>query len=173
MADQSRGGIRPPDYIHAMALARVEDLMLQGYSPRDIFARLFDEQYTESEETAAAWRQAVQRKWAAEDAEMRPAYKDRWRARIEKQLRRLNERAENTKSDLAAAAFYSEATKLMKLGIIVDGAQAPVQVQHTGSVDVAAMSPRDREAEIAELMAKRDAALTAARKAKREAGVLS
>jgi hypothetical protein len=158
------GGIRPPDYIRDMALQRTEDLMVQAYSPREIFVKLHAEGYTESEDTAKQWRLAVQRKWAAEDAEQRPARKDVWRRRIETQYQQLLERAASTRSELACAAYFAEATKLTKLALIMDGLTAPVRVEHSGAVDVMALQPHEREAEIRDLLAKREAALKHAAK---------
>lgn len=159
------GGIRPPDYLRDMALQRTEDLMMQAYTPREIFVKLHAEGYTESENTAKEWRLAVQKRWAQEDAEQRPARKDTWRRRIESQYQKLLEHAELTKSELARAAYYAEATKLTKLALIMDGLTAPVKVEHSGTVDVAALQPHEREREIADLLAKREAALKAAAKA--------
>jgi hypothetical protein len=164
MANEAKGGgVRPPDYIREMALARVEDLMLQAYSPREIFVKLHAEGFTESEETARKWREAIQKRWAQEDAEMRPARKDAWRARIEQQYRKLIEWAETSTSQIAKAAFMAEATKLTKLALIMDGLTAPVRVDHSGIVDVRHLAPQEREDKIRELLAKREAA-------KREAG---
>lgn len=152
------GGIRPPDYIREMALQRTEDLMMQAYSPREIYVKLHAEGYTESEDTAKQWRLAVQKRWAIEDAEQRPARKDVWRRRIETQYQTLLERARTTKSELACAAYFAEATKLTKLALIMDGLTAPVRVEHSGSVDVMALQPHEREAEIAKLLEERAAA---------------
>ncbi|HUS27590.1 MAG TPA: hypothetical protein VMZ53_03755 [Kofleriaceae bacterium] len=160
------GGIRPPDYIRELALARVEDLMLQAYSPREIFAKLHDEGFTESEATAKEWRLAIQKRWALEDAEQRPARKDAWRRRIESQYQKLLEHAETTNSELARASYFAEATKLAKLALIMDGLTAPVKVEHSGAMmDPLALQPHERETRIAELLAKREAALAAAARA--------
>lgn len=163
--DPPTGGIRPPDYIRAMALARVEDLMLQAYTPREIFAKLVDEGFTESEDTAKKWRIEIQKRWAIEDAEARPARKDTWRNRIETQYRKLLAWAETTKSELARAAFMAEATKLTKLALIMDGLTAPVKIEHSGTVDVNALQPHERDSEIEALLRKREDARQAAARA--------
>lgn len=154
------GGIRPPDYVYEMALGRIEELMLQAYSWREIFAKLVTEGFTESEETARNWRREIMRRWKAEDDEMRPAYKDRWRARLETMFRTLCQEAAEADGH-AKAILYGEAIKVAKLSIVMDGVQAPVVVQHEGRVDVAAMTPAERQNEIAALLAKREAALKA------------
>lgn len=156
------GGNRPPDYLYYTALNRIEDLMIQCYAWKDIFAKLVDEGFTESEDTAKRWRKEVQRRWAAEDAENRPARKDAWRTRIEEQYRKLLEHAAGTKSELARAAYYAEATKLTKLALIMDGLTAPVIVAHTHNADPMALQPHERETRIDELLKKREAAMVAA-----------
>lgn len=138
--------------------------MMQAYSPREIFLKLAEDGYTESEKTAQDWRLAIQKRWAQEDAEQRPARKDAWRRRIEECYRRLLEHAEETTSEIARASFFAEATKLTKLALIMDGLTAPVKVEHSGSVDVNALQPHEREAEIAALLRKREEALKLAAK---------
>lgn len=171
--DERKGGIRPPDYVYEMAIGRTEDLMVQAYSWRDIVAKLIAEEYTDSEETAKNWRAEVVRRWAAEDAEMRPARKDAWRARLEKLYRELLAKAEDGKtSSTAAAIMYAEAIKVAKIAIVMDGLTAPVKIEHSGRVDVQAMGPLEREKEIQALLEKRNAALKNA-PTKREPGLLS
>lgn len=161
MADAPRGGDRPPAYIYEMALARIEDLMRQAMPWSKVIATMSTEGYTDSEGTMRTWRREVMRRWAAEEAELRPARKDLWRARLEGIYNGLLERVEAA-TGYTQAALYGELIKLSKLAIQLDGAQAPVVVRHEGRVDVAAMTPPEREREIAELIAKRNAALAAA-----------
>lgn len=155
------GGIRPPDYEYELAISRTEDLMVQAFPWKRIVAMLSEEGYTESEETARKWRREVLRRWAAEDAEMRPARKDLWRARLDAQYRTLLEKAAEVKSEYAFAMLHAEATRIAKVAIVMDGLTAPVVVKHEGQIDVAAMSPMEREREIAALLAKREAAMRA------------
>ncbi len=168
-----KGGIRPPDYVYEMAIGRTYDLMIQGFSPRDVAAKLISEGYTDSLATVGEWRKEVHRRWAIEDAEERPARKDTWRARLEGLYRELLEKARGSKAETAAAILYAEAIKVSKLAIILDGLTAPVKVEHSGRVDVAAMAPHEREREIAELLRKRDEALKGKPTTKREPGLLS
>lgn len=175
MADEPpkpKGGIRPPDYVYEMALARVEDLMVQAFTPRDIVAKMIAEEYTDSADTVRAWRTEVARRWSLEDAEMRPARKDLWRSRLEKLYRELLEKAAAPKqSSTAAAILYGEAIKVAKIAIVMDGLTAPVKIEHSGTVDVQAMGPLEREKEIELLLAKRNAAKPAT--TKRDPGLLS
>lgn len=158
MTTRQGGGTRAPDYLYEMALSRTEDLMVQALPWKRIVAILSEEGYTDSPDTAKNWRREVQRRWSIEDAEMRPARKDQWRARLEKLYADILERAEGAQG-YAQAAMYGEAIKVAKLSIVMDGVQAPVVVKHEGHIDVAAMAPHEREAEIQRLLAKRTAAL--------------
>lgn len=160
--DKERGGIRPPNYIYEMAISRVEDLMVQAVSWRRIVAILSDEGYTESEDTAKNWRAEVNRRWTAEDAVLRPARKDQWRARLEHLYSDLLMRA-GMSTGGAQALLFSEVIKVAKLSIVLDGVHSPTVIRHEGNaVPVEAMSPLEREREIAELLAKREAARAAA-----------
>lgn len=154
------GGIRPPDYMREMAIGRVEDLMVQAMPWKRIIAILSDEGYTESEQTAKGWRQEVQRRWAAEDAEARPARKDLWRARLEALYNELLAKA-SVAAGHVQAMLYGEAIKIAKVSIVMDGLTQPIARATDGTVPVAAMSPLERERKIAELLAKREAARAA------------
>lgn len=164
MSDDTRtGGQRPPTYLYEMAISRTEDLMVQAMSPRDLVATLISEGYTDSEETVRKWRREVMRRWAAEDVEMRPARKDTWRARLEAQYHALLEKAKTCKSEFAFSQLHAEATRIAKVAIVMDGLTAPVTTRADGYIDPAALAPHEREREIAALIAKRDAAIAAAR----------
>ncbi|HSR79071.1 MAG TPA: hypothetical protein VLN57_21035 [Xanthobacteraceae bacterium] len=157
---------RPPDYIHALALTRLEEMMIAARPWSSIVRTLTDEKFLENhsdpEQTAVRWRQAVQQRWRTEDVEMRPARKDLWRARLENLYGQLLEQALAAKSEFARSLYFGEAIKIAKLSIDLDGLSAPIAVRHEGRLDVAAMSPSEREAEIKMLLAKREAARAAA-----------
>jgi len=158
MAQDKGGGIRPPDYLRELALARIEDLMVQALPWHRIVAILADEGVTESEETAKKWRFQIQRRWAAEADATRPARKDLWRARLEAQYHQVLERARTTKSDFAYSQLQAEATRIAKVAIVLDGLHQPIMQQPDGKLDPASMSPAEREREIAALLAKRQQA---------------
>lgn len=159
----SQGGARPPDYIYEMAISRVEDLMVQSMPWKRIVAILSAEGFTESEHTAKNWRKEVMRRWAAEESELRPARKDQWRARLEHLYNRLLEQAEAAPMGFAKTQLYAEAIRVAKVAIVMDGVASPIVHKHEGSLDVASMSPMERDAEIAKLLAKREAAQRAAK----------
>lgn len=161
MAEEHKGGVRLPEYMREMALGRVEALMIEGYAPSMIAAKIIDEGLTDSTQTVKGWRLAVQKRWAAEDAELRPARKDLWRRRIECRYQAIIEKMATCKSEFAWAQMQAELTRLSKLGILLDGAHLPVVADSDGKLDPAAMAPKDREREIAELLARREAALAA------------
>ncbi len=152
------GGIRPPDYLYEHAINRVEDLMVQAIPWPRIMAILFDEGLTESQDTAKKWRTEVMRRWAAEDATTRPARKDLWRARLERLYNTLLDQGNEAPLGYAKTQLYAEAIKVAKLSILLDGAHAPIAAAKEGNVDVAAMTPTERAAEIDRLLAKREAA---------------
>lgn len=161
MAEEHKGGIRLPDYQRDLALARVEALMIEGYAPTMIAAMVIAEGFTDSPATVKTWRLAVQKRWAAEDVELRPARKDLWRRRIEDRYQAIIVKMGTCKSEFAWAQMQAELTRLSKLGILLDGAHLPVATEADGKLDPAAMSPLEREREIAALLEKRQAALAA------------
>lgn len=155
-----RGGVRPPQYITDMALARVEDLMVQALPWPTIVAILIDEGMTESEGTAVKWRAEIWRRWREEDQAMRPVYKNLWRARLNHQYRRILERADSERmSPQAYAMLQAEATRIAKVAIVLDGLATPAALRNDGMPDVSSMSPLEREREIAKLLAQREAAM--------------
>ena len=157
MTQHSRGGIRPPDYLREMHLSRVEDLMVQAIPWPRIVAILADEGITDSDDTAKKWRQEITRRWATEDAAMRGARKDLWRARLEKQYSDVLERARATKSDHAFSMLHAEATRIAKVAIVLDGLTQPVTDTGDGRPDPASMSPADRAREIDKLLERKRA----------------
>lgn len=158
MAEEHKGGVRLPDYLREMALGRVESLMIEGFAPNMIAAKVIDEGLTDSPQTVKGWRLAVQKRWAAEDAELRPARKDLWRRRIEARYQELLVMARTMKSEFARVSAHEALIKLSKLGILLDGAHLPVVLEADGRLDPAAMAPAEREREIEALLAKRQAA---------------
>lgn len=161
MSNTHQGGIRPPDYLREMALSRIEDLMVQAMPWKRIVAILVDEGITESEETAKNWRQEVQRRWAAEDSETRPAMRSLWNARLEAQYKAVQERAAVSKSDFAYSQLQAEATRIAKVAIVLNGLHQPSAARPDGMIDPIALSPVERERQIADLLAKREAARAA------------
>lgn len=151
------GGIRRTEYEYEMTLSRVEDLMVQAYPWKQIVAIIISEGYTDSEKSVRNWRAEVMRRWATEEQEMRPARKDLWRARLDLQYRAVLERAAKAQSDHAFSMLHAEATRIAKVAIDMDGLTSSIAIHHE-SVDISAMSPLEREREIAALLAKREAA---------------
>lgn len=142
-------------------MGQLEEMMVTAKSWSKIVAALtlaFPEQ---DEDTFKRWKAAVVKRWASEDAEMRPARKDLWRARLDDLYGSLLEQARDARSDYAKTLYFSEAVKVAKLAIDLDGLNAPIAIKHEGRLDVAAMSPAEREAEIAALLAKREVARAA------------
>lgn len=149
MADSSYPhGKRPSDALYEMALAEVEDLILQRIPWPQIVARAISGGLCTSEETVKNWRKEIRRRWAEQDAEEKPNRRDEHR----EMLRSLYGISFKT-------ADYRNCEKIARQLMILDGLHVPIQVNHTGSIDIAAMSPQQRQAEIDELLKRREAAL--------------
>lgn len=136
--------------------------MVQAIPWAEIRAILIDEGHLSESSpvpgAAESWRREVQKRWNAEDAELRPARKDLWRARLEGQYRDVRKRAADCDSPAMYAMLNDSATKIAKLAIQLDGLQEPKRVTITGEVDVAELSPTERDKEIEALLDKRAAA---------------
>lgn len=147
-----------PDYLAEIGISRVEDLMVQAVAWNRIVAILSAENLTEDRDRASAWRREVFRRWQEEDKELRPARKDMWRARLDALYGDLLKKADLA-SGATQAMLYAEVTKVAKLAIAVDGIGGQQVPRRDGAhVDPAALSPIEREREIKELLAKREAA---------------
>ncbi len=141
-------GIRPPDVIYEMAIALVEDLILQRLKWPAIVARCIEAGFTQSAATCANWRAEVRRRWALQDAEERPSRRDEHREML-RQLYAVS----------FSSADYRNCTRVAAQLMILDGLQVPETINVTGTVAVQAMSPEQREAEIATLLKRRDDAM--------------
>ncbi len=141
-------GKRPPDAIYEMAIGFVEDLILQRVAWRTIVARCIEGGYTDSPATCVNWRQEVRRRWALADAEERPSRRDEHR----EMLRALYQVS-------YAAADYRNCTRVAAQLMILDGLQVPETINITGAIAVQAMTPEQREAEIATLLKRRAEAM--------------
>lgn len=139
-------------------LARVEDLMIQGYSAGEIARKMVSEEWCDSEKTAATWRHKVLKRWAEEDAVLRPHRKNLWRARLEGRMRRIDARLEASGiTAFESVGLEAEWTKIAKVAIALDGLMAPVTVKIEGGlVEPIAMTPAERDAEIKQLLEKRE-----------------
>lgn len=148
-----------PEYVRRNAVDRVEELMVQAIPWAEIRQILIDEghlsELSPNPGPAESWRREVQKRWNAEDAELRPARKDLWRARLEGQYRDVRKRAADCDSPAMYAMLNDSATKIAKLAIQLDGLQEPKRVHVTGETDVADLSPRERQQEIDALLAKK------------------
>ncbi len=163
MAEGSKpaGGLRMSGAERYLALALVEEMLLKGHRKAAILAELSEQGYTESDATTTDWMQEIYRRWAAEDVERRPARKDLWRARLEARYLMMMEDLSDPKMNMQGinrAKLYDAMAKLELLAIKLDGLDAPIRVEHSGTVDIRAMAPDERRARIDELLAKRDAA---------------
>jgi hypothetical protein len=170
--DMSPGGIWQP-VNRLLALGLVEDLMLKGLGPRAILARCAENGYTESIATVQSWCSEITAQWEAEAAALAPHRRNLWRARLEARyammLRDLEATFEALNpitgerhtqpcfTGLSKAKLYDSIAKLEALAFKLDGLDAvTVKHEHSGTLDIRAMSPDQRRERIAELLAKRN-----------------
>lgn len=149
MSDTERKrGVRPADAVYEMALATLEDLLLQRVAWPKIVAQLIEGGYSTSEETIKDWRKEIRRRWAIQDAEEKPHRRDEHR----EMLRQLYQVC-------FATGDYRCAEKVARQLMLLDGLHTPIQINHTGSLSIEQMTPAQREAEIQALLKKREEAL--------------
>lgn len=154
---------RAPDHVYRANLARLESLIVEGYSIEQCIEIMIEDGRTESEATVRAWRAEVFARWAKEDVELRPARRDMMRQQLMMLFRSNYQASLDTQgkpgTTMAAVLSRAECTKIAKLSCQLDGLLAPTVVKVDGAVDPLAMSPSERRAEIDELLAKREAAM--------------
>ncbi len=156
------GGLRMPEAHKYLALQRTEQLILRGYRTQEILKVLAEENYTESIRTVYQWQQEVYRRWTEEDVEQRPARRDMWRARLEARYRMMLEDLDDPSmgmKGLPRAKLYDAMAKVELLAIKLDGLDAPLRIEHSGTVDIRAMSPVQRRERIEELLKMRAQAM--------------
>ena len=147
MEQEKKKGVRPSDAVYEMALATLEDMLLQRIAWPRIVARLIEGGYTTSEHTIKDWRKEIRRRWAVQDAEEKPHRRDEHR----ELLKTLYHQS-------FATGDYRCAEKVARQLMILDGLNVPQQINLSGAVDVNAMTPQQRDAEIDQLLKKRQEA---------------
>lgn len=101
-----------------------------------------------SERTIQRYMARVRKRWAEESEVERPERR--------KELRRRAE-AIMTKAYLEGGQSLSTAVQCLRVLQKMDGLEAPQRVEHSGQVDIRAMSPQQRQERIEELWAIRQA----------------
>lgn len=127
-------------------LAKVEVYLVLGKANRKL-AELAEE-YKVTERTIQRYMRSVRERWLKEEEEHRPMRRAEFRAMIRNNL----EIAWATGNAMAGAATLRVLAKL-------DGLEAPCKLEISGVLDVRAMSPLDRQAEIERLLKRRADAL--------------
>jgi hypothetical protein len=146
MADNT--GKRPPDAVYEMSIGFVEDLLLQRIPRRTIVSRAIEAGYCTSPDTVAKWITEVRRRWAMQDAEERPHRRDEHR----EMLRALYHESYK-------AADFRNCERVARQLMVLDGLQVPETINVNQTLAVQAMTPDQREAEIAALLKRREEAL--------------
>lgn len=155
------GGIRMNSAVRYMALQLVEQMLIKGHRNAAILAECAEQGYTESANTLQNWILEIHARWASDDAVRRPARKDLWRARLEARYLMMLEDLDDPKMNMQGinrAKLYDSMAKLELLAIKLDGLDAPIRVEHSGTVDIRSMAPDERTKRIEELLAKREQA---------------
>jgi hypothetical protein len=149
---------RLPKAVQYLALARVEELLLAGYSLDKIVAQMSAEGISESRDQILSWTRAIYRKWTEEDKERRPYYRELWSQRLEARYRMMLEDLANPTMKMtghARAAMYDSLAKVELLAMKMHGLDAPIKHEHSGTIDVRALTPEERRKRIDELLEKR------------------
>jgi len=127
-------------------LEQAELAMVMGQET--VAAPRLAEEFGVTERTVWRYYKAVRERWATEEAERRPQRREEFRAMIMQNLRV----AWAVANPMAGAATLRVLAKL-------DGLEAPSEIKITGGLDIKAMSPMERQAEIERLLAIRAVAL--------------
>lgn len=127
-------------------LVECEESLVDGTSDQSL--PILAEKYNVAESTVSRYYKFIHDRWATEEREQRPQRREHFRA-MAMDAYRL---AKTTKNALAAAAVLRLLAKL-------DGLEAPVRVALSVTVDIRAMAPEERHAEIERLWELRKMAL--------------
>jgi hypothetical protein len=161
--EPQKGRGRPPAHVHRANLARLESLIVEGYSIEQCIEIVIADGRTDNEDTVRRWRAEVFARWTKEDIELRPARRDMMRQQLMMLFRASYQASTDTEgrplTTMAATLSRAECTKIAKLSCQLDGLLAPTVVKVDAAVDPLSMSPSERRAEIDELLAKREAAM--------------
>jgi len=132
-----------------LAFRAVELRLIRGERVTD-FWREVAEEFGISRYTVREWATLVRKQWATEEERYRPERRAQHRQRLQYSW--------NQSLD---AGDYRAAATVLQTWQKFDGLDSPTKVEHTvsGHVDVRAMTPLERQAEIDRLQAKREAAL--------------
>lgn len=141
--DDGKRGVRCTEAEHAMRLRILEEMMASCV-PWQAIVEDLTQRFDVGQPTIHKWSKEIRDRWEVEEAELRPQRKAMYRARLD--------------------ALYSRAwrqgdldicVKVAKLHGDLDGLNAPIRVQHSGVVEVAALTPDQRRKEIEALLERR------------------
>jgi hypothetical protein len=159
------GGVRLPEALRELALARVEECLLRGMRPQEILAEMSELGATESMRTLSDWMAEVRKRLAEADIEMRDFRRNLRRAQQEARYRMVladldeaRQLAPSAAKTMAMAMLHRSAAACEQLLMKIDALEGPIKIENTTTIDVRAMSPDQRKTRIDELLAKRAAA---------------
>lgn len=158
------GGVRLPEYLRELALAKIEECMLKGMRRQAILAEMAELGATESMRTVDDWIAEVRTRLIEADVEMRDFRRNMRRAQMDARYQMaLADLAEartlppSASKAMAMAMLHRAVTSCEQLLMKIDGLEGPIKIEHSGTIDVRAMSPDQRRERIEELIAKRAA----------------
>ena len=125
-------------------LEMVERFLVYGYSERESMARLEDAGLGCSRATHQRYRKHIRDRWLQEETELRPLRRAELRAMVRNGYR---EACENQQ--------FIAASKFAQIMAKMDGLEAPTRIEVDASLSVQALSPAQRQREIAELLERR------------------
>lgn len=160
------GGFRLPEALRELALSKVEECVLKGMRSTEILPIMAELGATESLRTVADWVSEVRRRLAESDVEMRDFRRNLRRAQQESRYRMVLADLEEARTlapsaakTMAIAMLHRSAAACEQLLMKIDALEGPIKMELSGVIDVRAMSPDQRQQRIAELLAKREAAM--------------
>lgn len=140
-------GAREAEAMSAVRLAQIEDALLSGRS-HGWCEETFAPAWKVSDRQVRNYIARVEERWRQTAPTATPELRQQARERVLMLLRS----AMADRSEVPGA--YSAAKGALDMLNKIDGVYAPEKVEHSGSVDVATLTPAQRRARMAELMAK-------------------
>lgn len=140
-------GARQAEAMSALRLAQVEDALLAGRSHgwcEEVFAR----EWTVTDRQVRNYIARVEERWRTTAPTATPELRQQARERVLMLLRS----AMADRSDVPGA--YSAAKGALDMLNKIDGVYAAEKVEHSGGVDVSALTQKQRRERLAELLAK-------------------
>lgn len=163
------GGVRLPEAVRELALAKVEECLLRGMRRPEILAHMAEMGATESMRTVDDWIAEVRKRLIEADIEHRDFRRNLRRAQLEARyqlaladLAEARGLAPTAAKYMAISMLHRSVAQIEALMIKIDGLDGAIKADERNAFDPRAMSPEQRRERIAALLAKRAATQKAA-----------